>query len=205
MGDNNQNVRVAVRCRPFNNKERNANEVSCVKITKDTVTITNPAGTAEDYNFGFDLIYDVDCKQEDVWSNIGVPILEKALNGYNGTIFAYGQTGSGKTWSMTGGDGELRGIIPRMNVSLFDMIDIEKSKRSSLQFLVTLSYFELYNEAINDLLDPDNKKKKANAAKGGLEIKEHPSCNPFTYKLNLIKMILNQFYLLKQLYIHKLI
>jgi len=94
------------------------------------------------------------------------------LNGYNGTIFAYGQTGSGKTWSMTGGDGELRGIIPRMNVSLFDLIEQEKSKRSSLLFLVTLSYFELYNENINDLLD--TKAKKSAAAKGGLEIKEHP-------------------------------
>ena len=81
MSGDTQNVRVAVRCRPFNTKERNANEVSCVKITKDHVTITNPSGTGEDYNFGFDLIYDVDCKQEEVWTNIGVPILEKALSG----------------------------------------------------------------------------------------------------------------------------
>ena len=79
MSDN--NVRVAVRCRPFNTKEKNANEVSCVKITKEHVTIINPAGTGEEYNFGFDYIYNVDCKQDDVWTNIGVPILDKALNG----------------------------------------------------------------------------------------------------------------------------
>ena len=59
--------------RPFNTKERN--EVSCIKITKEHVTITNPAGTGEEYNFGFDYIYNVDCKQDDVWTNIGVPIL----------------------------------------------------------------------------------------------------------------------------------
>lgn len=82
----------------------------------------------------------------------------------------------GKTWSMQGApdDSELQGIIPRLNTALFERIEIEKVSRPSAQFLVTASYFEIYNEFIFDLLDSADRKKKPTAAKGGLEIKEHP-------------------------------
>eukprot|EP01038_Epipyxis_sp_PR26KG_P007305 gene7305-9952_t len=169
------NVRVAVRCRPFNEKERNNGETSCVKILPDKVILINPNNSSEEHSFAFDLIIDESFTQETIWNNIGTPILDKAFSGYNGTIFAYGQTGSGKTWSMQGGSGENRGIIPRMNQHLFHKIDEEKEKRSSAHFLVTVSYFEIYNEVIFDLLDGTDRKKKSSAtAKGGLEIKEHP-------------------------------
>jgi Kinesin motor domain len=69
---------------------------------------------------------------------------------------------------------ELQGIIPRLNTALFDKIEVEKVSRPSAQFLVTASYFEIYNEFIFDLLDSADRKKKPSAAKGGLEIKEHP-------------------------------
>jgi hypothetical protein len=167
------NVRVAVRCRPFSTKEKGNNEVSCVKISPDRVVLTNPVGSGEDHSFAFDLVYDENSTQHAVWQHVGTPILEKALAGYNGTIFAYGQTGSGKTWSMQGADGENQGIIPRMNNSLFDRIEVEKEKMTT-QFLVTVSYFEIYNEVIFDLLDPTDRKKRATINKGGLEIKEHP-------------------------------
>lgn len=72
---------------------------------------------------------------------------------------------------MQGGDGDLQGIIPRMNITLFQKIASEKTKRPTIQFLVTVSYFEIYNEIIFDLLDPSDRKKR----KGGLEIKEHPA------------------------------
>ena len=65
--------------RPFNTKERNANEVSCIKITKEHVTITNPAGTGEEYNFGFDYIYNVDCKQDDVLNDSPLPVTIKDI------------------------------------------------------------------------------------------------------------------------------
>lgn len=87
------NVLVAVRCRPFNSKEKASNEPSCVRIHSDQITLVNPIPNGEDHNFGFDLIFDENSKQEDVWKEVGLPILNKALNGYNGTIFAYGQTG----------------------------------------------------------------------------------------------------------------
>ncbi len=74
---------------------------------------------------------------------------------------------------MQGGDGDLQGIIPRMNVSLFERIAEERTTKTTVQFLVTVSYFEIYNEVIFDLLDPSDRKKKS--SKGGLEIKEHPA------------------------------
>ena len=77
---------------------------------------------------------------------------------------------------MQGGssDGDLQGIIPRLNTALFDRIAAEKLSRPSVQFLITASYFEIYNEFIFDLLDAADRKKKPSASKGGLEIKEHP-------------------------------
>jgi len=89
-------------------------------------------------------------------------------------LFSIGQTGSGKTWSMQGGDGDQAGIIPRMNQQLFLKVEEEKSKHETILFLITVSYFEIYNEVLFDLLDSADRKKKNVTAKGGLEIKEHP-------------------------------
>ena len=90
------NVRVAVRCRPFNSREKSMNEVSCIRLTEDQVVLTNPAMSGEEHSFAFDLVFDQNTPQPLVWEKIGVPILEQAFSGYNGTIFAYGQTGSGR-------------------------------------------------------------------------------------------------------------
>jgi hypothetical protein len=92
---------------------------------------------------------------------LGEPLLHKALDGYNCTIFAYGQTGSGKTFNMTGTP-EQPGIIPRLNEALFDRID---SAPPNLRFLVTVSYLEIYNEHVHDLLNPHGRDMK---------IREHP-------------------------------
>lgn len=73
-----------------------------------------------------------------------------------------------------GADGQLRGIIPRMSANLFEKISTEKKTRPGVLFLVTVSYFEIYNEVIFDLLDTSDKRKKL-GAKAGLEIKEHPA------------------------------
>lgn len=75
------------------------------------------------------------------------------MNGYNGTIFAYGQTSSGKTFTMEGPsieNEELKGIIPRMMDCVFEQI-INASE--NLEFTVKISFLEIYNEKIIDLLD----------------------------------------------------
>eukprot|EP01036_Dinobryon_divergens_P042732 gene42732-56801_t len=125
-GSNVTNVRVAVRCRPLNGREKGLNEPVCVRLTGDQVIITNPVPGGEEHSFAFDVVFDQNSLQTSVWEKVGIPILDSAFSGYNGTIFAYGQTGSGKTWSMQGADGDLAGIIPRMNNTLFERILVEK-------------------------------------------------------------------------------
>ena len=167
MGDS--NVCVAVRCRPFNKRELELKSPGCVVIKDDkNICLETPDGPK---TFGYDYVYGESAEQGKVFEDIGVPILEKAFGGYNGTIFAYGQTGSGKTWSMTGGDTpELEGIIPRLNKRLFDRIK-EDTAKGAVQYMVEASYFEIYNEIIYDLLDPTRKAGEKNT-KDSLQIKE---------------------------------
>ena len=89
------NVRVAVRCRPFSSTEKANGEGCCVSIFEDSIVLVNPSNHSDEQSFAFDLVFDQNSHQSTVWNAIGAPILSKAFDGYNGTIFAYGQTGSG--------------------------------------------------------------------------------------------------------------
>jgi Kinesin motor domain len=94
------NVRVAVRCRPMSGKEDQMGCKSCIAIQGSTVTVTPPPEEGEDRgreakSFTFDYAFGDDSTQALVYKSLGAPVVEKALQGYNVTIFAYGQTGSG--------------------------------------------------------------------------------------------------------------
>ncbi|VUZ47501.1 unnamed protein product, partial [Hymenolepis diminuta] len=95
------------------------------------------------------------------------------LEGFNGTIFAYGQTGSGKTFTIQGkGDSsELHGLMPRAFHHIFEFINGSKVP----QFLVRVSYLEIYKEELRDLLSKDSSKR--------LEIRENPICGPYVMDL----------------------
>lgn len=80
-----------------------------------------------------------------VTQNLGAPMLEKAFDGWNSTIFAYGQTGSGKSFSMTG-SASLPGIIPQLNGEMFQRITASQAQQPEKKFLVTCSFMEIYNE-----------------------------------------------------------
>ena len=136
--------------------------------------------------FQFDSVYDGDATQEQIYSDLGAPILRKALEGFNGTIFAYGQTGSGKTFTMSGGEGGgALGIVPQLGDELFFLVDKAVEEDPGNKFLLTVSYLEIYNEMCVDLLVPSSAAGGASAGGGGafgtapsvrehLEIKEHP-------------------------------
>ena len=167
------NIRVAVRTRPLSSSEESRGSASCVTSNdrNASVTIANPDGKATDApkTFTYDFSYGSDSTQPSVYSDLGAPLIGRALDGYNGTIFAYGQTGSGKTWTMMGSP-EDEGIIPRLNRDLFGRIaaaattatDDARTKeettgiRTTTQFMVTASYIEIYNEIIRDLLNPSD-------------------------------------------------
>jgi kinesin family protein 1/kinesin family protein 3/17 len=132
----------------------------------------NPADPSDEQTFAYDFVYGMNTEQANVYQDVGAPILARAFSGFNGTIFAYGQTGSGKTWSMTGStDKEADyGIIPRLNMALFQRVEEEQVTFPRKRFLVVCSFFEIYNEIIYDLLDD---KPRQQTSGGGLQVKEH--------------------------------
>ncbi|KAK9301458.1 hypothetical protein QLX08_006168 [Tetragonisca angustula] len=107
--------------------------------------------------------------QDVVFDALGRDILDNAFQGYNACIFAYGQTGSGKSYTMMG-SGENKGIIPRLCDNLFDMI--AKQQSSELTYKVEVSYMEIYNEKVHDLLDPKPNKQS-------LKVREHNVLGPY--------------------------
>ncbi|KAJ3301978.1 Kinesin-like protein kif9 [Kappamyces sp. JEL0829] len=103
----------------------------------------------ENWDFKFDKILH-NSSQETVYEECGVPIVKSVLEGYNATILAYGQTGAGKTFTMTGASENYkhRGLIPRAISHIFREI----AERNDLAFTVRISYLEIYNEQMIDLL-----------------------------------------------------
>lgn len=163
------NVRVAVRCRPMSSKETARGCHNIIDVQGSSITIRSPDSNHEDQTFTFNFVYDGNVTQQQVYSDLGAPIVVQALDGFNGTIFAYGQTGSGKTHSMMGNE-ESKGIIPQLNDDLWRKITEKlteadeknaiSGEEGSTQFLVTVSFLEVYNEEIKDLLNPSDRKLK---------------------------------------------
>lgn len=133
--------------------------------TSDTVTIKYTASSGQGKDFVFDRVFGAASHQEEVYQYAAQPIIQSIVEGYNGTVFAYGQTGSGKTFTMEGPDHtdpELMGVIPRMIGTIFNDVC---NADSSLEFTITVSYFEIYMEKIRDLLNP---------SQDNMLVREHP-------------------------------
>ena len=120
-----ENIRVAVRCRPFNSRENALGSKKVITVVEGKTVKAksdSESKSADDEKvFTYDHAYDMDSTQDQVYQDIGEPLIQKSIDGFNGTIFAYGQTGSGKTHSMMGNPSDI-GIIPRLNTSLFKSI-----------------------------------------------------------------------------------
>lgn len=87
------NIKVIIKVRPLIKRERDAKHTSQWRITNDTIECTNPLNAAR---FSFDQICDETKSTRDLYDKVAEPIVQSAVNGFNGTIFAYGQTSSGK-------------------------------------------------------------------------------------------------------------
>ncbi|KAG1789886.1 kinesin heavy chain [Suillus plorans] len=119
---------------------------------KNSQAVSGP----EKDGFTFDRVFPMGTKQHEVFDYGVKDIVKDVLDGYNGTVFAYGQTGSGKTFTMMGADidsSDLKGIIPRITEQIFKSI-VESD--SHLEYVVKVSYLEIYLERIRDLLAPQN-------------------------------------------------
>uniref|UniRef100_UPI0037E80FB8 kinesin-like protein KIF13A n=1 Tax=Semicossyphus pulcher TaxID=241346 RepID=UPI0037E80FB8 len=176
-------VKVAVRVRPMNRREIELN-TKCVVDMEDNQTVLHPPpSNAKGDNrkqskvFAFDhCFWSMDesnvpkyAGQEVVFKCLGEGILENAFQGYNACIFAYGQTGSGKSFSMMG-NGDQPGLIPRLCCSLFERVHREENEAHT--FKVEVSFMEIYNEKVRDLLDPKGSRQS-------LKVREHKVLGPY--------------------------
>ena len=102
---------------------------------------------------------------DEVFEAVAKEAVEAATDGFNATILAYGQTGSGKTYTMGSGDGsyENRGIIPRALTMVFEKLAVGRSVVSRAKDKVSVSFVEIYNENLIDLLSSHEDPKNAPA------------------------------------------
>ncbi|KAL4189465.1 hypothetical protein AMTRI_Chr08g207260 [Amborella trichopoda] len=163
--DKGVNVQVILRCRPLSEDEMKVNTpvvVSCHDHRREVSAIQNIANKQIDRTFAFDKVFGPNSQQKDLYDQAVSPIVNEVLEGYNCTIFAYGQTGTGKTYTMEGGgkkakNGEFpsdAGVIPRAVREIFDILEAQNA-----EYNMKVTFLELYNEEITDLLAPDDYSK----------------------------------------------
>nr|XP_023021818.1 kinesin-like protein KIF11-B [Leptinotarsa decemlineata] len=149
-----QNVKVVVRIRPVTKQEEDQNVKSILKCP------THKELYMKEKKYTFDRVFKPTASQIELYLNVVFPLIKDVVAGYNCTVFAYGQTGTGKTYTMTGEKCNLignwnedkdAGIIPRAAFHIYD----ELNKMSNVEMNVKVSYIELYNEEIRDLLSED--------------------------------------------------
>jgi kinesin family protein 13 len=171
---------VAVRVRPFNQREKDLQTKLCVRMKDNTTVLIDEFGNEKAFSFDYSFWSHDGCREEEdgylspvsehfadqrkVYDKVGKSILENALNGYNCTLFAYGQTGSGKSFSMVG-YGKNRGIVPIVTEELFQVVKAQTTPAK--RFEINLSMLEIYNEKIQDLLVSINDRPQ-----GGLKVRE---------------------------------
>ncbi|XP_066451720.1 kinesin-like protein KIF16B isoform X4 [Eleutherodactylus coqui] len=185
-------VKVAVRLRPMNRREKDLEAKFIIEMEGKKTTITNiklPDGVTGDSGrerlkvFTYDFSYfSADCKnsnyvsQERVFRDLGTDVLKSAFEGYNACVFAYGQTGSGKSYTMMGNPGD-SGLIPRICEGLFSRI-ADATRKGDASFRTEVSYLEIYNERVRDLL------RRKSSKTFNLRVREHPKEGPYVEDLS---------------------
>ncbi|KZF25141.1 kinesin heavy chain [Xylona heveae TC161] len=174
-GSANNSIKVVARFRPQNKVELSSGGEPIVDFeSEDTCRLNSKEATGA---FTFDRVFDMNCRQNDVFDFSIRSTVDDILNGYNGTVFAYGQTGAGKSYTMMGSDiddDDTKGIIPRIVEQIFASI---LASPGNIEYTVRVSYMEIYMERIRDLLAPQNdnlpvheEKNRGVYVKGLLEI-----------------------------------
>ncbi|KAH9063416.1 kinesin-domain-containing protein [Lactarius vividus] len=163
------NIQVVIRCRRRSDREVQENSpiiVSTEGARGQSVSIETAAPVSSlgvvtlppTRTYPFDLVFGPEADQSMIYQDVVHPMLDEVLLGYNCTLFAYGQTGTGKTYTMQGDLGTTplgnpvasAGMVPRVLFRLFGQLEA-----SGIDFSVKVSYIELYNEELRDLLASD--------------------------------------------------
>ncbi|KAJ3494813.1 hypothetical protein NLG97_g3828 [Lecanicillium saksenae] len=164
FGGEETNINVVVRCRGRNAREIKENSAVVVKadgVQGNNIDLSMGPSSLTNKTYSFDRVFSSAADQEMVFDDTVRPILDEMLSGYNCTIFAYGQTGTGKTYTMSGDMTETlgmlsdeAGIIPRVLQQLFRKLELDDTEHC-----VKVSFIELYNEELRDLLSVEETAK----------------------------------------------
>eukprot|EP01137_Pigoraptor_chileana_P025291 Opistho-2@94559 len=168
--------KVVVRLRPPVPQELEVHAEECLVVENSRVVriteVIDPGAKPSSmptevavHGFKFDQVYDKDTTQDELYGTAIKPVVESVLEGYNGSVIAYGQTGTGKTYTMEGRYDDDRGVIPRASEAIFHYIE---NSNSGSKFLVRISFLEVYNERVYDLLVPtgENLRVREDAKRG---------------------------------------
>ncbi|XP_035157567.3 kinesin-like protein KIF19 isoform X3 [Callithrix jacchus] len=155
-----QQLMVALRVRPISVAELEEGATLIAhKVDEQMVVLMDPMEDPDDIlrahrsrekSYLFDVAFDFTATQEMVYQATTKSLIEGVISGYNATVFAYGPTGCGKTYTMLGTDHE-PGIYVRTLNDLFRAIE---ETSNDMEYEVSMSYLEIYNEMIRDLLNP---------------------------------------------------
>ncbi|KAJ9530112.1 hypothetical protein QJQ45_023377, partial [Haematococcus lacustris] len=149
-------IKVAVRIRPLNKQELDAGHSFAWNVQGNTLN----ANDSRDAKYTLDHIFGPEWTTRQIYEVATKGLLDKVISGFNSTVFAYGQTSSGKTFTMRGSDQE-QGLIPLAVREIFELLNGCQDR----EFLLRVSYMELYNEEVNDLLAPQNTKLPVHESK----------------------------------------
>ncbi|XP_061787853.1 kinesin-like protein KIF19 [Nerophis lumbriciformis] len=157
-----QQLTVALRIRPLSDGEQEeAATIVAHRLDDQMVVLMDPmedpddvlrANRSREKTYVFDVAFDYLASQEEVYRATTKGLIEGLISGYNATVFAYGPTGCGKTYTMLGTDKE-PGIYVRTLNELFRAIE---ETSDDMMYSVSMSYLEIYNEVIRDLLNPSS-------------------------------------------------
>jgi hypothetical protein len=145
MTSESENITVAIRLRPMLQNELNSRYWPRWETVGNSVNELNGKRS-----FQFHKVFSPENSTEEIYEEIGEPVVVECMQGFNGCIFCYGQTGSGKTFTMYGNQSS-PGIVSLSVQSIF----IYVQETPEQEFLIRCSYLEVYNESVNDLLNKD--------------------------------------------------
>ena len=154
-------LRVAIRVRPL----RSTEGTEAWRIEDENVYQNDAEQVVGRTAFRYDAVYGEQSDTRDVYEGVCRELVDGALKGVNGTIFAYGQTSSGKTFTIQGGD-QYGATTPGLMHLAAEHIFATIEARNDTDFLLRVSYLEVYNEQLRDLLAEDGT--------GEVHIREHP-------------------------------
>lgn len=177
-----RNIRVAVRVRPFSRREMESNQKTIIRVLDGQNVLFDPEDDQDEFFFhgakvkhrdisrrvnkkltmDFDHVFDSEAQNVDVYEGCLQTLIKSVMDGYNCSIFVYGATGAGKTHTMLGNEEEA-GVVFLTVRELFNTMESQSAQR---HFDIGVSYLEVYNELVMNLLQKSGPLKLRENAQG---------------------------------------